>query len=516
MKLAILPLLCLIAAPTVDAIYGVTGDTTGAIASISTQSSNLPAVFGYAPFSASGGITGTTSAKYVRKTDSTYVKFYVNCAGLTSAAYTYTLSYSLDGDTTKVVGSSYTEATSKPYIMIEDLDEGSHTLTVTCTQNALSGVAAVTETTPLVFNWIVDKDGAPDVSFKSTPDEYTNDNTVTFVAKSSRPNDNYGTLSWEYYFSGTWTTSTANAGLQTATFSLPLNNMGTADGTYEFKARVTLTDNTPTSTVTNAYYYSDIGGTSGTTTGTDSSSFTYDTTPPVIAVTSSPAKRSTYTDGMKAKFEFACKAGEVSCSYKCSFDGMDSADYDDKDASKGYFDCTSPLKLTVKNTTTHSFRVFAKDAAGNDSPKSNVYMFFADGTGPTVSYTRVDTQSSYSSNQLAAGATYYAVDDTLTTTGAVLYDAAGVATAATTISDVMFLSTTGTEVNTGTPMNSSSYNTVLQFPYSPTTPAYQLSTTYGGILAMKSVNGKYYYNVLDSTNADFGRLNYMCTHSEMA
>lgn len=515
MKLSVLSLICLCALPAVNAIYGVTGDGAGAVTA-SPQSGNLPAVFGYAPFDNTGGhITGSTSSKYVRKTDSTYVKFYVNCVGLTSASHTYTLSYSLDGETTKVVGSSYTEATSKPYIMIEDLEEGSHSLTVTCTQNALNGNPAVEETTPLVFKWIVDKDGAPDVSFKSTPDEYTNDNTVKFVAKSSRPNDEYGTLSWEYYFDGAWTASTENAGLQTATFSVPVSSK--SDGKYDFKARVTLTDNTPTSTVTNPFYYSDIGGTSGTLTGSDTTSFTRDTTPPVIAVTSSPAKKSTYTAGMKAKFEFACKAGEVSCSYKCSFDGMDSPDYDDEDASKGYFDCSSPLKLTVKNTTTHSFRVYAKDAAGNDSPKSNVYMFYADGTPPTVSYTRVDANAgAFGTNQLAAGATYYALDDTVDTSGVALKTAAGAAVTANVISDISYLTTAGTEANTGTIMNSSSYNTVLQFPFSPTTPVYQLSNTYGAILAMKSVNGKYYYNVLDATNADFGRLNYMCTHSEMA
>lgn len=32
---------------------------------------------------------------------------------------------------------------------------------------------------------------------------------------------------------------------------------------------------------------------------------------------------------------------------------------------------------------------------------------------------------------------------------------------------------------------------------------------------MKNVNGMYYYNVLDTTNANFGTINFQCTHPEM-
>jgi len=62
----------------------------------------------------------------------------------------------------------------------------------------------------------------------------------------------------------------------------------------------------------------------------------------------------------------------------------------------------------------------------------------------------------------------------------------------------------------------SSYHTVLQFPYDPAKAVYELDGTYGAILAMKQVNSKFYYNVLDTTNADFGTLNFECSHPEMA
>jgi len=277
----------------------------------------------------------------------------------------------------------------------------------------------------------------------------------------------------------------------------------------------------------------------------DRNSYTFriDTTAPEVDVTSSPSAKSQYTAGKTATFEFECPSSEISCSFACLVDGYDSADATSSSRSKGSFACTSPVVITVANTTTHSFAVQATDAASNTGSWTSLYMFYADGTPPTIEFTKMDDSESYTAQQLASGATYYASsNDYNIATGGRLYKADGTTFAALDETNLnaadeswtegwphgddydtpmlQFTDTNGASANSIKPPDVddtalSTYHTVLQFPYDPTKGVYELDGTYGAILAMKKVNEKYYYNVLDTTNADFGTINYRCKHPEV-
>eukprot|EP00239_Pterosperma_sp_CCMP1384_P007246 CAMPEP_0197853314 /NCGR_PEP_ID=MMETSP1438-20131217/22517_1 /TAXON_ID=1461541 /ORGANISM="Pterosperma sp., Strain CCMP1384" /LENGTH=523 /DNA_ID=CAMNT_0043467685 /DNA_START=70 /DNA_END=1641 /DNA_ORIENTATION=+ len=507
---------------TVAGIHSVTGDLDGscgatlctnAAGTSAAQSANMPAVFSTNFNDIIGGVHGSAwnsqSMAYKRKTSSTYVKFYVKCVGMTTVApsiATYTLSYVLDGAPAKVVGSAFTAA-SNPYILIEDLSSGAHSLTTTCTENkdsisAGNPLTSTVESDPLIFNWIVDTAGAQSVSFTSTPAKYDGVAHQSFTFTSSRSQDAYGSLTWMCKFaaaSSSWY-SCGSAGATTTSTTITTNLL--PDGEYTFEVKALLTPTTGAAGGVDEFFLSDL--TPSPLTATASYSWTKDTVLPVLAITSSPAAKSQWFAGKTAKFEFACKAGEVSCSYMCSFDGKDSADYTSTTAQPGFFPCTSPLTIPVKDTTTHSFRAYALDAAGNPSAYSPLHMFYADGTTPKVYFDAVDTsQAAIEAAQQTVGL-YYATAPTVTTTGGALQTSAGAATAVTSDG-----------VSFSTPLTSTSYHTVFQFKYSPSTPVYQLSNTYGAILANKKVNGKWYYNVVDSTNANEGKMSYHCEHTEM-
>merc|ERR1711865_489513 len=498
-----------------------------------TQGSNLPVVFSTNFDDISGGTAGSISKNYVRKTSSTYVKFYVKCVELTSASATsfatYTLSYVLDSGVSKVVGDSYT-AYSNPFILIEGLAAGAHALTVTCTENkasitATNPAAATVETDPLILNWIVDTAGAPTVTIGTKPATYSSvTSQESFTFTSSRIQDNYGTLAWTCYFqtfAGTWF-ACGTAGATTSGTSL--NVVGVADGVYTFKVKSTVT---PTTAVGagNVFFYSDLG----TLVGEAEYTWTRDITPPELAVTTTPALKSQWVTGKTAKFEFGCKSttNEVSCTYMCSFDGKNSADYASTTATPGFFACTSPLYLNVKSTTTHSFQSYSVDAAGNPSVYSSIYPFYSDGTTPDVMFGAVDESQTSVAATLNSGATgqYYATDDSKTTTGVAMHAAGSTIIAAPVIDNVQFMATNdiacdsltpgATACTASAPKTSSSYYTVFQFPYAPATSVYQLAGTYGAILSEQKVNGKYFYNVVDTTNANAGRMNYYCSHPEM-
>uniref|UniRef100_A0A7S0R0A6 Ig-like domain-containing protein n=1 Tax=Pyramimonas obovata TaxID=1411642 RepID=A0A7S0R0A6_9CHLO len=477
------------------------------------QGANMPALF-----QTTGVQQGGTAEK--RMTKETYAKFYTKCVDASTSGSTYTLSYALDGAPAKVVGSAFT-ASSNPFILIEGLDVGAHSLVVTCTENAKSNAAKtapltdVADSSSLTLNWMVASTAAIDVKFDSaTPDVYTNSPTT---ALSFSADMTYNAL----YHSIAWTCSvndadfTACGSINTAATSTTVDQSTADDGKYSFKAKITVT------------YITDCVATPNTCTdltpqtGHKGTSWILDRTKPEVVVTSFPAAKSQYTEGKKVKFEFACKSGEVSCSYFCSLDGMNSPDYNDDDKEKGYFACTSPLKLAVKNTTTHSFRVYAVDAAGNPSYASipsdlPMYKYYSDGTGPTVEFTRMDTTASSATQLLADGSLYYALDNDVTITGTTLTLATGVS-AATSIADGALPYTDGNGATGSATTLRNDYHTVFQFDYNPTKAVYELEDgAYGAILSMKAVNGIYYYNVLDTTNADFGTLNFKCIHTEFA
>jgi len=527
-------------------IYGITQDIDGSYTAAGASSTAKSGVIqgSNSPSILSSGlsdiISGAASKVYKRRTKDSSVKFYVKCiGGSVAAGSTYTLSYSLDGANDKTVGSSYTQ-TSNPFVLIEELDDGAHTLTVTCTENANSissttPATSVTEHSPLIFNWITDTSGSPSVSFDSAPPDITNSKSTTLYFSGSRSTSSYiSGISWmcslvkegkdEDYVS---------CGCTTKSCTYVADQNSHSDAKYSFKAKVTYTY--VTDCTSTPYYCTDLPSKSGE----KGSSWWLDTTPPSLAITSTPAAKSQYTTGKTAKFEFGCKNGEISCAYQCLYDGMDSADATSTRRAKGFFDCTSPVTLTVKNSTTHSFAAKAIDAAGNESPISDLYMFYADGTSPTVEFLYMDASESFTTQQLASGSMYYSVNNDYTVNGGRLYTTSGgfaqiddvngntndTSTTAAATSTVQFTCTStacnsvcGSPCSTSTyaPTDNTKYHTVVQFPYDPTKAVYELSGTYGAILAMKSVNGIYYYNVLDTTNADFGSISYQCVHTEMA
>lgn len=510
------------------AIQAVTGDVTGTSiynggAGV-VQSANMPALFAsnIANGACPGGASqcGTTTERRITK--ETYVKTYVKCVSASVGDSTYTLSYALDGAPAKVVGSTYT-ATSNPFILIEGLADGTHTVTVTCQENALSNAAAtlpltaIADSSPLVLTWMVDTATSIDVKFDSaTPDVYTNaKSTVLTFSGDMVYNSNYHSLAWmckkndnSYAACG----STNVVASTTTVAQCPTVNGEEDcddDGKYSYKVKLVATF--VTDCTASALYCTDLAQREGT----KGTSWILDLTAPSLAITSTPATKSQYTDGKTAKFEFACKSGEVSCSYYCSFDGYATDDASDTDKTKGFFKCHSPLMLSVMNSTTHSFKAYATDAAGNLSPESDLYMFYSDGTGPTVEFTHMDTTVTSTTQVLSAGTVYYALDNDATTTGVATTLASGAATVdggTIPIADGTLPFAGGLATTSGV---RSDYNTVLQFPYDPSKAVYELDGTYGAILAMKAVNGNFYFNVLDTTNADFGTLNFKCIHSEM-
>jgi hypothetical protein len=526
-----------------SAIHSVTLDTAGYVAYTDAlgaaqitasagviQGMNLPYVLsdsidsqttGAASFE---GDAAGSMAKYNRLTKETYVKLYVKCAGLGSTD-TYSLSYALDGSASATVGTGY-GSTANPFIMVEGLDDGMHSLVATCTDSA--GVA---ETYPTTFNWKVDTTTDTTVVFDAKASAYSSSSNPTFDFHSTIPSSAaVSSFAWQCSMvKGSGEAYAAcGAGSATASSSDEPTEY-TTDGTYEFKARVTITYDT-TCALAN-YYCADLAQ----KVNTQSYTFVIDTAAPDATVTSSPSAKSQFSAGKTATFEWSCPSSEVSCTYACIVDGMDSADATSSSRSKGSFACTSPMVVSVANTTTHSFAVQATDAAGNTGSWSSLYMFYADGTSPTVEFTKMDDSVSYTAQQLASGATYYASsnDYNIATGGKLYYDGGSTEAildetnynandtqwvAGLTQSVIQYTTAAGaveTTIAYGETTALSTYHTVLQFPYDPTKGVYELDGTYGAILAMKKVNEKYYYNVLDTTNADFGTISYRCKHPEI-
>lgn len=498
------------------------------------QNANLPALM-----SSDISTYMVDMSAYYRRTKETYVKFYVKCTGSyigTGTGSTYTLTYELDGGTAVTLGSTYT-STSNPFVYVEGLDDGAHTLTVTCSENALSyttalPASATTETSPLVFTWVVDTTTTATVAFTSDAPDYVNSYTTSLSLSGSIALSSYiSSFAWLCSMEKTGDTpvyETCGCG-SAQTCATTANQNKDPDGEYSFKTQLTVTYLTSCASTAAPKYCTDLAN-KVVVKGT---SWILDTEDPELVVTSSPPQKAVYYDGKQVRFEFACKSSEAtSCSYMCRVDGKDSADGRDSSRSDGAFSCTSPLKVSVANTTTHSLTVKAFDKAGNDSPWTDLYMFYADGTPPTVKFTMVDDSVSFTSQQLASGSTYYsAKNDYEISSGARLFlttgsyaaldeqnhntaDASYLAGSATSVIQYTSGSSTATTAAVGETAKST-YHTVLQVPYDPTKMPFELDGTYGAILAMKNVNGMYYYNVLDTTNANFGTINFQCTHPEM-
>jgi hypothetical protein len=141
MRRALLLLACVGGAA---AIHSVTLDKSGVVAATAAlaagdgadgvgviQGVNLPYVLS-TEITLKKGDSANSMGAYWRTTKETSFKAYVKCAGLSSSSSTYSLSYTLDGSASATVGTDFT-STSNPFVMVESLDDGMHTLIVTCT-----------------------------------------------------------------------------------------------------------------------------------------------------------------------------------------------------------------------------------------------------------------------------------------------------------------------------------------------------------------------------------------------
>jgi len=529
MSLLVVAATVLLAATGARAIDTVTGDTN--------QLANEPAIL-------SLGMAAATDATTIsnfnnRKTSSSSAKFYVKCRDtplsgetwINTDGATYSLTYALDGAPAVTVGSTYNRDSS-PFVYLEGLDDGDHTLTVTCMLNQYSISTSLPanndyDPTPLVFKWNVDTVPVT-LEYTSTEPAFVNTDDVKLSFAGSVAASAYVTsIDWTCSIEKEGSTPNYKtckcAGGQTCDATIFQKN--DPQGTFELNVKMVVTYRQCPSPAD--------GSSCGDITSREfvkTTMWVRDTEDPELVVTSSPPQKAVYFDGKTVKFEFACNAGELTtCSYMCMVDGMDSADGTDDSRSKGPFACSSGLKIAVKNTTTHSFTVKATDEAGNASPWSPLYMFYADGTPPEVKFTKMDDTQSYDAEQLVSGATYYsAKNDYNIATGGLLYTTTGAAAALDesnhNTTDAQHVANSVVQYTNGNSKSStaasgatakSTYHTVVQFPYDPTKMPYELDGTYGAILSMKSVNGKYYYNVLDSTNANFGTINFECDHPEM-
>lgn len=473
------------------------------------QGTNEPALFTLYN-NAVGPVTASATSSLVMKTKSDSAKFYVRCrdnpaGGHIDQGATYSLYYTLDNAASKLLDNDFVLA-SNPFILIEELDDGAHKLTVSCVVNGLSYMGntlpttSLIETDPLVFNWIVDTDTTPDLDKVTEPAEYTSLTSLTFSVKTDRADDVYNNNVWECSVdSGAFAVCGGTfSGTDSDTITIPYDSTALADGSHTYEVRQTATAQTA------AQARSDLA------TATVSKKFTWhkDTAPPTLVITSSPANKAKYYEGKTVKFEFACGAGEHSCTYMCSVDGKNSVDPTSSSSSSGYFSCTSPLTIEVTNSTTHGFKAYAVDAASNESPRSPIYTFYADGTSPKVYFSGMDPDTMSATAQLSTGL-YYSNDMTTTTTGGAITFSAG--------SDPLVNGGGDTDHFPAASVTDTTWATVFQFKYAPSTAVYELADGYyGAILGSKKVNDKWYLNVVDTTNADNGRLNYYCSHPEFA
>jgi len=138
----------------------------------------------YRPTAQAAATDATTIANFNnRKTSSSSAKFYVKCIDSTGETWitndgaTYSLTYALDGAPAVTVGSTYNRD-SGPFVYLEGLDDGDHTLTVTCMLNQYSISTSLPanndyDASPLVFNWNVDT-----VEYTSTEPAFVNTDDV--------------------------------------------------------------------------------------------------------------------------------------------------------------------------------------------------------------------------------------------------------------------------------------------------------------------------------------------------
>jgi large repetitive protein len=224
------------------------------------------------------------------------------------------------------------------------LADGSHTFTLVATD-------AAGNSTTKTASWTVDT-MPPSLSITSSPPDPSS-STSAQVA---------------FTVSGTSTVTCSLDGAAATACTSPVSYSGLADGMHTVTVRAT-----------------DAAGNATTKTAT----WTVDTTPPALTLTSTPPSVTAMTD---AQFAFtAVGAATVSC----QLDGAAATA------------CTSPTSYSGLAESTHTFTLRGTDAAGNTATKS--YTWTVDATPPAVTLTATPSNPSNSASAsfsfTAAGAT---------------------------------------------------------------------------------------------------------------
>ncbi|WP_306926939.1 phytase [Arthrobacter globiformis] len=166
-----------------------------------------------------------------------------------------------------------------------------------------------------------------------TPAPAPPDTTIT-----SRPANPTSSTSAQFSFTSTSTSATFACSLDSAAFAnctSPVSYTGLSDGAHTFRVRASDqngADPTPAS-----YTWT-----------VDTTTPPGDTTPPETTITSGPPATSTSTSA-----SFAFTSNEANSTFQCSLDGVPRVA------------CTSPQAYTGLSTGSHTFSVWATDAAGN-------------------------------------------------------------------------------------------------------------------------------------------------------
>ena len=257
----------------------------------------------------------------------------------TTASFTFTATEAGSTFETRLDGGSFAAAVSP--VNLSGIAEGSHTFDVRA-RDAAGNV----DSSAASAAWTVDTT-APDTSVDTAPSAVT---TVTLAAFTFSSADS--TASFEVSLDG--------APFQAATSPYPLNM---ADGAHTFRVRAR-----------------DVAGNIDATPAT--ASWLVDTTAPDTQITSAP---SATTPVSSASFSFS--SPDAAATFEASLDGS------------AFVAATSPYVVSGVASGAHTFRVRARDAAGNQDATPASATFITDAQGPAgrivfpppVSYTEAVT-----------------------------------------------------------------------------------------------------------------------------
>ena len=207
-----------------------------------------------------------------------------------------------------------------------DLDEGDHTFRVRAVDEAGNQSSAT------IYSWTIDLTPPPVPVITSGPPDPSNSSSATFT------------------FTDGDSTATLLCRLDSASFAAcasPLTYSGLGEGTHTFRVKAR-----------------DPAGNQSTAT---TYTWTIDLTPPPVpTITSEPPN---VTASTSATFSFT--DGDATATFRCRLD------------DQSFAPCTSPTTYDDLAEGSHTFRVKARDPAGNESAETS-YTWFIDLTNPVV------------------------------------------------------------------------------------------------------------------------------------